>query len=152
MAVASWVPGRRKARSPAMLPVSDGSAVAQIRSGDCGDSVSMLCRGLVQQLLEKTRYEYDTSALPYLFVRNSTTAQQHASLMYHCDKKVLAAALSESVSGEDVHVRVNIKMCSDCHSAFKHASALFKQRVVCDDGSHHHVFENGRCSCNDKWR
>jgi len=149
-AVASWTPGTRRVR-PQML--SSATKALTTRSGDSRDATSTQCRQLVEQLLEKTGYEYDTTALPYLFVRNSTTAMQHTSLMYHCDKKALAAALSDADDDRaDVHVKVNIKMCSDCHSAYKHTSALLQRTLVCEDGSHHHVFENGRCSCNDRWR
>mgnify|MGYP007048847964 CR=1 FL=1 len=46
--------------------------------------------------------DYDVSALPHLFVRNSSLAQQHASLPYHCHKKAPAAALSEAGDGDGV--------------------------------------------------
>ena len=90
-------------------------------------------------------------------MRHSTVAQQRKALTFHADKKALAAALAEADSGPQVplpsvHVKVSIKMCVDCHEFFKEASKLLQRRIICDDGSHHHVFDDGECSCGDRWR
>ena len=114
------------------------------------------------------------------------------SLAYHAEKKVLACALAppndtgghcfSHMSGRsdgDVTIVVNSKMCADCHSFFKCASALFSRRIICIDGcndddndagtgdtvgcvqQHHqhggagfrHLFAgDGTCSCGDTWR
>ena len=132
-----------------------------IENGNSGDGVSSQCKQLVDELLSQTDYEFLTAALPFTFVQSSRVEQQHNSLAYHCEKKALAAALCQPCSTADDHareqaavvrVRVNIRMCGDCHSAFKHASALYKRVIVCEDGRCQHRFEEGACSCGDMWR
>mmetsp|Transcript_6770 Transcript_6770/g.15874 ORF Transcript_6770/g.15874 Transcript_6770/m.15874 type:complete len:82 (-) Transcript_6770:205-450(-) len=43
-------------------------------------------------------------------------------------------------------------MCLDCHACFKAASLVYNRRIIVDDARTRHVFEHGRCSCNDRWR
>ena len=51
-----------------------------------------------------------------------------------------------------LEVGINFKVCVDCHEFFKEASKMLQRRIICDDGSHHHVFDDGECSCGDRWR
>jgi hypothetical protein len=110
---------------------------------------------MVENLQKATGYCYDLSALPALYLASednlwgeATTKEQ--SLMYHCEKKALAVSLELGVEEPVIHV--NFKMCADCHACFKHASAHYKARIICNDGSHIHVFSGGTCGCKDLWR
>ena len=49
-------------------------------------------------------------------------------------------------------ITTNFKLCADCHAFIKHASALLARRVRVQERKLLHVFERGRCSCNDEWR
>ena len=153
---ATWLPPRRRS-APSMAGSAAAATRRTTRSGDSGDATSKLTRRLVEEMRARTAYDFDPSALPHLFVRNSTVAQQRKALTFHADKKALAAALAEADSGPQVplpsvHVKVSIKMCVDCHEFFKQASKMLQRRIICDDGSHHHVFDDGECSCGDRWR
>lgn len=43
-------------------------------------------------------------------------------------------------------------MCVDCHDFMKHASTLLEKQVRVKEPRTTHVFEAGRCSCDDQWR
>ena len=134
---------------------------------------------MVATLREKGGFEHDFSALPFLFnAENDSVEKQQDmktrrrtqraqptsvvnkwgqrvskedSLAFYCEKKALAA-LWECDASEPA-IEVNFKMCNDCHTAFKVASRLWVGRSIrVNDGSRHHVFCNGVCSCNDTWR
>lgn len=51
----------------------------------------------------------------------------------------------------EVNIKVNLCMCSDCHMIFKYASKSYNKRIVCEDPSRKHCFTNGKCSCLDIW-
>jgi hypothetical protein len=51
-----------------------------------------------------------------------------------------------------LRVGVNIRMCRDCHAAFCAASRLLARPLECDDAANLHRFEQGVCSCGDRWR
>ena len=89
-----------------------------------------------------------------------------AALASHAEKKALGALLLRcggQAAGEGggtargglapVRVRVNIRMCRDCHGAFCAAAAEFGRPLVCEDGSVTHRFDaSGACSCGGRWR
>lgn len=78
-------------------------------------------------------------------------AAQRAALCSHAEKKALGALLLRRTTTEPARVRVTIRMCRDCHALFSLASAHFKRPIECLDG-HTHIFQDGACSCGNRWR
>ena len=120
-------------------------------NGDLADEESTACKEMVEILLRDSDYQFCISSLPSVFLASSTQAQQHHSLTYHCEKKALSR-LMLSPKCQHICMHVNIKMCQDCHTAFKCASELHGRCIECNDSSHKHRFYKGHCSCKDLWR
>jgi hypothetical protein len=111
---------------------------------------------MMKTLYLKTAFRlHDHAALPESGTRISfDTAEKILSL--HCEKQALAALLddyrhSASNNDHDIEIKVNLCMCADCHQIFKYASEGYNKRIVCEDTSRRHIFQNGSCSCLDNW-
>ncbi|KAI3957299.1 hypothetical protein MKW92_004196, partial [Papaver armeniacum] len=70
---------------------------------------------------------------------------------YHSEKLAVAFGFISKESGSVLRIVKNIRICSDCHSAIKLVSKVFKNKIVVRDRRRFHHFEDGFCSCNDYW-
>ncbi|XP_037442190.1 pentatricopeptide repeat-containing protein At3g24000, mitochondrial-like [Triticum dicoccoides] len=77
--------------------------------------------------------------------------EKEANLQYHSEKLALAFALIEMPAGATIRIMKNIRICGDCHSAFKYISKVFGREIVVRDTNRFHHFSSGSCSCGDYW-
>ncbi|KAG8091742.1 hypothetical protein GUJ93_ZPchr0012g19404 [Zizania palustris] len=77
--------------------------------------------------------------------------EREAKLQYHSEKIALAFALINMPEGATIRIMKNIRICGDCHSAFKYISKVFKREIVVRDTNRFHHFSSGSCSCGDYW-
>uniref|UniRef100_A0ACD5XT27 Uncharacterized protein n=1 Tax=Avena sativa TaxID=4498 RepID=A0ACD5XT27_AVESA len=77
--------------------------------------------------------------------------EREANLQYHSEKIALAFALIQMPAGATIRIMKNIRICGDCHSAFKYVSKVFEREIVVRDTNRFHNFSNGSCSCGDYW-
>lgn len=77
--------------------------------------------------------------------------EREAKLQYHSEKIALAFALINMPAGATIRIMKNIRICGDCHSAFKYVSSVFERDIVVRDTNRFHHFSNGSCSCGDYW-
>ena len=70
---------------------------------------------------------------------------------YHSEKLALAFGLVNSSAGETIRIMKNLRVCGDCHSAFKLLSEIYKREIIVRDAIRFHHFKNGSCSCKDFW-
>ncbi|PNT64803.1 pentatricopeptide repeat-containing protein At3g24000, mitochondrial [Brachypodium distachyon] len=77
--------------------------------------------------------------------------EREANLQYHSEKIALAFALIQMPAGATIRIMKNIRICGDCHSAFKYISKVFEREIVVRDTNRFHHFSNGFCSCGDYW-
>lgn len=96
-------------------------------------------------MCKETAYHPRCEALPFEFVQRASEADQVKSLKYHAEKKVLASLLQRTAA--EMAMRVNFKVCADCHSFLTHASRLLGRPIHVLEPSRQHVFHEGRCSC-----
>ena len=73
------------------------------------------------------------------------------ALRTHSEKLALAFGLICSEAGADLRIIKNLRVCKDCHAAFKLVSKLYERKIVMRDRSRFHLFVNGTCSCGDYW-
>merc|ERR1712129_4748 len=96
----------------------------------------------VSALIQEIHYQIDTSICPEL--KSEFARQKH--LKSHSEKKALAVLLKEKRSTQDntIKIKVDMKMCSDCHQFFAAVSKVYRQYdIQCVDPKGIHSFRNG---------
>ncbi|XVF63169.1 hypothetical protein PTKIN_Ptkin09bG0066800 [Pterospermum kingtungense] len=104
---------------------------------------------LNQLMLEMRRLGYvpDTK-----FVLHDTDSdQKERVLSAHSEKLAVAFALMKLPRGATVRVFKNLRICGDCHNAFKFMSKVVGREIVVRDAKRFHHFRDCKCSCGDYW-
>ncbi|KAK1396355.1 Pentatricopeptide repeat-containing protein, mitochondrial [Heracleum sosnowskyi] len=101
----------------------------------------------ISQEIKKIGYVPDPSHV-LLFVDQQ---EREAKLQYHSEKLALAFALLNTPDGSTIRIKKNIRVCGDCHSAFKFVSKLVEREIILRDTNRFHHFSDGLCSCGDYW-
>ncbi|GAV81844.1 PPR domain-containing protein/PPR_2 domain-containing protein/DYW_deaminase domain-containing protein [Cephalotus follicularis] len=70
---------------------------------------------------------------------------------YHSEKIALAFGLITIPPGLPIRITKNLRICVDCHSAFKFISGIVGREIFVRDNSRFHRFRDGQCSCRDYW-
>ncbi|XP_047977058.1 pentatricopeptide repeat-containing protein At3g62890-like [Salvia hispanica] len=69
----------------------------------------------------------------------------------HSEKLALVFGLINLPPRETVRIFKNLRVCEDCHAAFKLLSEIVKREIVVRDRNRFHTFKDGCCSCKDYW-
>ncbi|KAG6406326.1 hypothetical protein SASPL_133926 [Salvia splendens] len=69
----------------------------------------------------------------------------------HSEKLALVFGLINLPPRETVRIFKNLRVCEDCHAAFKLLSEIVKREIVVRDRNRFHIFKDGCCSCKDYW-
>ncbi|XP_068659989.1 pentatricopeptide repeat-containing protein At3g24000, mitochondrial-like [Aristolochia californica] len=72
-------------------------------------------------------------------------------LQHHSERIALAFALISLPVGKPIIIKKNLRICADCHSAFKVSSKVVERKIIVRDNSRFHHFSDGQCSCRDYW-
>lgn len=73
-------------------------------------------------------------------------------LSYHSEKLAVAFVLTtQRNSTLPIRIMKNLRVCGDCHSAFKYISKIEGRQIVLRDSNRFHHFQDGECSCKDFW-
>ncbi|KAF3437195.1 hypothetical protein FNV43_RR19948 [Rhamnella rubrinervis] len=72
-------------------------------------------------------------------------------LKYHSEKLAVAYAILSIPAGRPIRVIKNLRVCEDCHNAFKHISKIVGRLIILRDSHRFHHFSGGSCSCGDYW-
>ncbi|PIN18481.1 hypothetical protein CDL12_08853 [Handroanthus impetiginosus] len=71
-------------------------------------------------------------------------------LSYHSERLAVAFVLMRK-SKLPIRIMKNLRVCGDCHMAFKYISQIVDREIVLRDSNRFHHFRCGECSCNDYW-
>ncbi|XVF21152.1 hypothetical protein REPUB_Repub12eG0066000 [Reevesia pubescens] len=71
-------------------------------------------------------------------------------LGYHSEKLAVAFVLSCN-SRLPIRIMKNLRVCGDCHMAFKYISKIVGRLIILRDSNRFHHFNDGKCSCGDYW-
>lgn len=81
--------------------------------------------------------------------------QKKEALRYHSEKLALAfgVVMSEAAAlhGKPLRIVKNLRICRDCHEAFKYMSKVVGREIIVRDLNRYHSFLNGSCTCQDFW-
>eukprot|EP00257_Ricinus_communis_P019666 XP_015578720.1 pentatricopeptide repeat-containing protein At1g11290, chloroplastic [Ricinus communis] len=69
----------------------------------------------------------------------------------HSEKLAIAFGLLNTSPGIPIHIRKNLRVCGDCHSATKYISLVTGREIIVRDMHRFHHFKDGFCSCGDYW-
>ncbi|XP_052168155.1 pentatricopeptide repeat-containing protein At4g02750 [Oryza glaberrima] len=72
-------------------------------------------------------------------------------LKYHSEKLAVAYGILNISPGRPIRVIKNLRVCGDCHNAFKYISAIEGRLILLRDSNRFHHFRGGSCSCGDYW-
>ncbi|XP_054797072.1 putative pentatricopeptide repeat-containing protein At5g09950 [Prosopis cineraria] len=71
-------------------------------------------------------------------------------LSYHSEKLAVAFVLTRK-SDLPIRIMKNLRVCGDCHTAFKYISKIVNRQIILRDSNRFHHFGGGNCSCGDYW-
>ncbi|KAF5205792.1 Pentatricopeptide repeat [Thalictrum thalictroides] len=77
--------------------------------------------------------------------------EKETVVSYHSEKLALAYGLINLDPQSIIRIVKNLRICGDCHSAFKLCSKLYTREIVVRDTIRFHHFKDGLCSCKDFW-
>ncbi|XP_027341762.1 pentatricopeptide repeat-containing protein At3g62890-like [Abrus precatorius] len=72
-------------------------------------------------------------------------------LFRHSEKLALVYGLMNTKPGMPIRIIKNLRVCEDCHAAFKLLSAIENREIVVRDRNRFHCFKDGTCTCKDYW-
>ncbi|CAK7327065.1 unnamed protein product [Dovyalis caffra] len=70
---------------------------------------------------------------------------------YHSEKIALAFGLVALPPGVPIRITKNLRICVDCHSAFKFISGIVEREIIVRDNTRFHRFRDSQCTCRDFW-
>lgn len=73
------------------------------------------------------------------------------TLCYHSEKLAIAFGLLNTCPHTRLRIIKNLRVCGDCHTAFKFISKIVEREIVVRDASRFHCFKDGVCSCGNYW-
>lgn len=97
--------------------------------------------------MRKLGYVPDTKYV----LHDMESEQKEYALSTHSERLAVGFGLLKLPRGATVRVLKNLRMCGDCHTAFKFISKLVEREIVVRDGRRFHHFRNGECSCGNYW-
>ncbi|XP_057538464.1 pentatricopeptide repeat-containing protein At5g04780, mitochondrial-like [Amaranthus tricolor] len=78
-------------------------------------------------------------------------SEKELLLLHHSEKLAVAFALIATPPGAPIRIKKNLRICVDCHTAFKFVCKVVSREIIVRDVNRYHHFKNGSCSCGDYW-
>ncbi|XP_010942311.1 LOW QUALITY PROTEIN: pentatricopeptide repeat-containing protein At2g01510, mitochondrial-like [Elaeis guineensis] len=72
-------------------------------------------------------------------------------LKLHSEKLAVAYGIMRLQDGLPIRITKNLRICNDCHVAFKFISQVCNRMIIMRDANRFHHFQDGSCSCKDYW-
>ncbi len=118
--------------------------VVDDKDNPCNEEI----RNKLQRLHEKMKQAGYTPDIT--FVRDDIPqTQKETHLCFHSERMAIGFGLLKTSPGTPLVVFSNLRVCRDCHNATKYLSIVDNRKISVRDANRWHIFENGKCSCND---
>ncbi|KAF7807172.1 pentatricopeptide repeat-containing protein [Senna tora] len=98
-------------------------------------------------LMRKLGYVPDTKFV----LHDMESEHKEYALSTHSEKLAVVFGIMKLPRGATIRVFKNLRICGDCHNAFKFISKVVEREIVVRDGKRFHHFRNGECSCGNYW-
>lgn len=117
-----------------------------------GDKLHPEKESIYQKLKELYRKMRDAGYVPETkyALYDLEVENKEELLSYHSEKLAVAFVLTRK-SELPIRIMKNLRVCGDCHSAFKYISKIVGRQIVLRDSNRFHHFGDGKCSCGDYW-
>uniref|UniRef100_A0A6B2LSN7 DYW domain-containing protein n=1 Tax=Arcella intermedia TaxID=1963864 RepID=A0A6B2LSN7_9EUKA len=97
--------------------------------------------------ITKIGYKPDVSWV----VKDIPVEDKEMDLCEHSERFALYFAMMEDTSDKPVIIFKNLRVCGDCHTHTALVSKAFQREIRLRDSAVWHIFENGQCSCKNKF-
>ncbi|KAL5139199.1 Pentatricopeptide repeat-containing protein [Glycine soja] len=104
----------------------------------------------LEQLVHEMRklgYVPDTKFV----LHDMESEQKEYALSTHSEKLAVVYGIMKLPLGATIRVFKNLRICGDCHNAFKYISKVVDREIIVRDRKRFHHFRNGECSCSNYW-
>ncbi|KAG9446717.1 hypothetical protein H6P81_012845 [Aristolochia fimbriata] len=137
-------------KTPGCSLIEVDGVIHELFAEDTDHPLSKEIYDKVEEMVERIKLEG--------FVPNTSEArfdaeedEKETSVSHHSEKLTIAFGLLKMEPGTTIRVSKNLRVCTDCHSATKMISKVYKREIVVRDRNRFHHFKDGSCSCNDYW-
>lgn len=137
-------------KSPGYSLVELGNRVYEFIMGDRSHQESEELYAMLAEITKLLRLEgYVPNTANIL--ADIEEEEKEIALSYHSEKIAIAFMLVNTAPGTPIRILKNLRVCTDCHVAFKLISKVYSREIIVRDRSRFHHFRNGSCSCRDYW-
>ncbi|XP_061367064.1 pentatricopeptide repeat-containing protein At4g33170-like [Gastrolobium bilobum] len=86
-------------------------------------------------------------------LHNVGEEKRKEALWYHSEKLAVAFGVlcGSAPPGKPLRIVKNLRICKDCHEAFKYITRVLEREIIVRDVNRYHRFLNGNCTCGDIW-
>ncbi|XVE48446.1 hypothetical protein DITRI_Ditri01bG0002900 [Diplodiscus trichospermus] len=139
-----------KKKLASQSPLEVRSRVHEYRAGDTShpdnDRIYALLKCLKEHMKE-AGYVPETRFVLHDIDQES----KEEALLAHSERLALANGLLTSPARGQIRIIKNLRVCGDCHAAFKIMSKIVGREIIMRDAKRFHHFSEGLCSCRDYW-
>ncbi|KAG0450737.1 hypothetical protein HPP92_026536 [Vanilla planifolia] len=118
--------------------------------GDASHPDAKKIYALLEKLQIKMKEEGYVPDMNYV-LHDVDEEQKEHTLSYHSEKLAVAFGIITTPSGTIIKVFKNLRICGDCHTAFKFISRIMERMIIVRDSNRFHKFRDGICTCGDYW-
>ena len=140
----------RKEPGCSWIEIKDSTYVfyaGDVSSCEQGNEVVNLLRELESRMKERG-YVGGSNGLVFVDVEEEAKEE---IIGLHSERLALGFGLINTPKGVTIRIMKNLRMCTDCHEAFKLISDIVEREFVVRDVNRFHHFKNGYCICRDFW-
>lgn len=144
---------------PGMSSIHVNGKVHQFSAGDKSHPRSQEIYLMLDDMVQRLRLSgYAPNTTSQVFVGadgaedyTGQIEEKELALFSHSEKLAVCFGLISTSAGTPLHIFKNLRICPDCHSAFKLVSRIYKREITVRDRNRFHCFKEGSCSCSDYW-
>ncbi|XP_043697639.1 putative pentatricopeptide repeat-containing protein At5g09950 [Telopea speciosissima] len=117
-----------------------------------GDKLHPDTEKIYEKLWELNRKMRDLGYVPQTkFALYDLEVESKEELLSCHSEKLAVAFVLTRTSALPVRIMKNLRVCGDCHSAFRYISKIVGRQIILRDSNRFHHFIDGKCSCGDYW-